>query len=262
MMKKEILKRLEIQKNEVLKRYPDTEWLVITLYGSQNYGTQVEGSDIDSKMIVFPSLDDIVFGKQKISHVVEMPDNGEQIDVKDIRLMCENFIKQNINYLEILFTKYYIVNTKYQKYWEQLQEMGEKISRYDRLTAHKAIKGMAYQKRVALSHRYPSLVEKIDKYGYDPKQFLHIVRLEKFLKDYKSDIPFAECLTGFPKSVCDLLRSGEISLEDATDLSDRSIAAMEDIGCPTAHKNEETRKEMDTIIFESIKEILRKEIMT
>ena len=96
-------------------RKPETEWLVIALYGSQNYGTQVATSDIDSKMIVFPSFEDVIFAKPLISHIVDMPDNGEQIDVKDIRLMCNNFLKQNINYLEILFTKYYIVNPKYAK---------------------------------------------------------------------------------------------------------------------------------------------------
>ena len=93
-----------------------------------------------------------------------------------------------------------------------------------------------------MSHRYPTLIEKIDKYGYDPKQFLHIVRLEKFLKDYMAGMPFAECLESFPKSLCDLLRSGDISVTDATELSDCSIAAMEAIACPAADKNEETKR--------------------
>ena len=40
-------------------------------------------------------------------------ENNEHIDVKDIRLMFDNFKKQNINFLEILFTKFGIVNEKY-----------------------------------------------------------------------------------------------------------------------------------------------------
>ena len=65
-MKISILKRLEEQKNEVLKRFPEREWLVIALYGSQNYRTQTESSDIDSKMIVFPTFEEIILPKNII----------------------------------------------------------------------------------------------------------------------------------------------------------------------------------------------------
>lgn len=260
-MKRSILKRLEEQKNEVLKRFPEREWLVIALYGSQNYRTQTESSDIDSKMIVFPTFEEIVFNKKMISHVVEMPDNKEQIDVKDLRLMIQNFKKQNINYLEILFTEYFIVNPKYQKFWIELKNLAEDIARINILSGHKAIKGMMMQKRTALCHRFPSLVEKIDKYGYDPKQLLHIIRLEKFLEDYLKGIPFAECLLNFPKSVCDLLRSGDIPKEDAIRLADYSIEKINKIEYIETETNEETIKKIDKIIIESISEVLRKELL-
>lgn len=37
--------------------------LYIGLYGSNNYGVDDEYSDVDAKVIVLPSLDDIVFKK-------------------------------------------------------------------------------------------------------------------------------------------------------------------------------------------------------
>lgn len=41
----------------------------------------------------------------------------------------------------------------------------------------KACYGMIMEKVEALRHPYPSTVAKIEKFGYDPKQLHHIVRL-------------------------------------------------------------------------------------
>ena len=74
----------------------------VYLQGSQNYHLAYENSDIDTKAIVLPSFDDIVFNRQPISTTLILETN-EHLDVKDIRLMFQNFKKQNINFLEILF---------------------------------------------------------------------------------------------------------------------------------------------------------------
>jgi predicted nucleotidyltransferase len=81
----------------------------VFLQGSQNYELAYEGSDIDSKAIVLPKFNDFILNKPLTSttHVCK---NNEHIDLKDIRLMFECFKKQNINFVEILFTKYYIID--------------------------------------------------------------------------------------------------------------------------------------------------------
>ena len=56
----------------------------VFLYGSQNYELDYEGSDVDSKAIVLPTLNDIVLNKQPISTTIDMGDNC-LCDVKDIR---------------------------------------------------------------------------------------------------------------------------------------------------------------------------------
>ena len=67
----------------------------IALQGSQNYGLDYEGSDIDTKCVVLPTLDDIIENRKPISttHVME---NEEHCDIKDIRLMFDCYKKQNI----------------------------------------------------------------------------------------------------------------------------------------------------------------------
>ena len=149
------------------KNHPNLEWFVLVIQGSQNYGldiyTEEYKSDIDTKMLVIPSLEDIVYNKKPISTTYILP-NNEHIDIKDIRLYFDNFKKQNINFVEILFSNYYIVNPKYQDLWDELIKNRENIAHYNYNQTLRCIAGMSMEKKKALCHPYPTIKEKIDKY--------------------------------------------------------------------------------------------------
>jgi len=66
--------------------------IYLALYGSQNYKLENSQSDVDTKAMVLPSLRDIVLNKKPVSRTITLK-NGEQCDVKDMRLMLENFKK-------------------------------------------------------------------------------------------------------------------------------------------------------------------------
>ena len=170
----------------------------IFVQGSQNYGLDVYNeeywSDIDTKCIVLPSLDDIILNRKPTSTTYER-ENKEHIDFKDIRLMWECFKKQNVNFMEILFTDYYIVPEKYKKYWDKMREMAEEIAHAHPAQTVRTMSGMSMEKFKALEHRYPTLIEKIDKYGYDGKQLHHIIRINDFIKRYTMGLSFKESLT-------------------------------------------------------------------
>ena len=117
----------------------------VFLQGSQNYKLDYEGSDIDTKCIVIPDLDDIVLNKQPVSTTLILEDNSH-IDVKDIRLMWQCFKKQNINFLEILFTDYFWVDYKYHAYWYAMIRMNEEIAHYNNYAAVNCIAGMVFEK--------------------------------------------------------------------------------------------------------------------
>ena len=151
----------------------------IFLQGSQNYNLDYEGSDIDTKAIVLPSFKDFVAGKEPVSTTIIL-ENNEHIDVKDIRKMFECFDHSNINFLEILFTKYRFINPKYSRLLADLFINKERICFYDKKRLFNSCCGMCEQKMNALKHPYPSLLEKIEKFGFDPKQLHHIVRLWEF----------------------------------------------------------------------------------
>ena len=59
--------------------------LGVFLCGSQNYNTDLPTSDVDSKAIYIPTLQELAFDKP-VSVELELP-NGEHCEVKDIREM-------------------------------------------------------------------------------------------------------------------------------------------------------------------------------
>ena len=92
------------------------EVLGVFLYGSDNYGLSDEQSDIDTKAIIIPKFDDLVFNREYVSDTFIENDNS-LMDVKDIRFMFKIYLKQNINFLETLFTPYCELNPEYIGYY-------------------------------------------------------------------------------------------------------------------------------------------------
>lgn len=177
--------------------YPDATLFALCLQGSQNYNldiyTDEYKSDIDTKAIVVPDLKDVVLNKKPISTTHVLP-NNEHIDIKDIRLMFESYKKQNINFVETLFTKFFIVNPLFADEWNKLIINREEIAHYNTNQALRCMAGMSMEKKKALTHPYPTLKNKIEKYGYDGKQLHHIIRMFDFITCYCENNSFEECL--------------------------------------------------------------------
>ena len=103
-----IFKKMKQHLNYLKETHPNYNVIYIGLQGSQNYDLDIYSeqyeSDVDTKAILVPSLKDISLNKKPVSTTVILPDNSH-CDCKDIRLMFDNFKKQNINFIEILFTE-------------------------------------------------------------------------------------------------------------------------------------------------------------
>ena len=188
-----IMEQLNRHYQEALTLFPEDRIVGVFLQGSQNYGLDYEGSDIDTKCIVLPTLEDLIFNHKPVSTTHVLP-NEEHLDLKDVRLYFQTFRKQNLNFMEILFTKYKIVNPTYEPMWNRLIENNEQIARYNPVGAVKTMKGIAMEKYHAMEHRYPSKVELIDSIGYDPKQLHHLLRVEEYLYRYLNGEKYADCL--------------------------------------------------------------------
>lgn len=168
---------------EALKLYPEDRILGIFLQGSQNYFLDDEESDVDTKLLLVPTLDEIIFNLKPVSttHILE---NDEHIDAKDVRLYWQCFKKGNPNFVEILFSRISYVNPMYEKTWEVMVKNRELVARVHPMAAAKAMMGMVQEKFHAMEHRYPSRAHIVDKFGYDPKQLQHLIRMTWFLEQY------------------------------------------------------------------------------
>jgi hypothetical protein len=193
----------------------------IFLQGSQNYELEYEYSDIDCKAIVLPTINDVVTNQKMTSFTHVLP-NEEHVDIKDARLMFQSILKQNVNFVEILFTKYMILNPIYEDIFSELLKARERIARYNNYKTISCIAGMASEKYKAMEHPYPSLIAQIEKYGYDPKQLHHIFRLEEFMDRWVSGALYKDCLISKQTKYLILVKSGLHSLETARILADRS----------------------------------------
>lgn len=218
-----IMDRVQEHYNEALESFPKDRIVGIFYQGSGNYGLDYEGSDVDTKLIVTPTLDDIIFNRKPVS-TTHIRNNDEHTDWKDIRLMFQTFRKCNLNFTEILFTKYKIVNPLYMEQWDRIVDNNELIARYNEVAAVRTMKGIAMEKYHAMEHRYPSKIEIIDKYGFDGKQVHHLFRVEEYLQRYINGESYADCLISKQAEYLKNVKTcGYLSLEEARVLAKESL---------------------------------------
>lgn len=168
--------------------------IYMALYGAQNYNLQREKSDYDYKAVVVPSLKDIVFNVKPISLVEDLPFDG-QVDIKDIRLMVDQWKKGASNFLELLYSDWFWVSPDYSPmFWFRMNR--DKIAHANEESAIKAMVGMIKEKYNALKHPYPIQIDEINKFGYASKQLSHEMRLLAMISQYRKK-PYGSVLNPF-----------------------------------------------------------------
>ena len=110
--------------------------IVASIYGSQNYALETEESDVDSYLIVMPSLEDLALNRKPVSkelmHVDEngVP-NGEHIVVKDFRIFVEALMNADFHALEVASSKYTTIMR-----WT---DAGEKVNPFEDMDCFTAV---------------------------------------------------------------------------------------------------------------------------
>ena len=189
-----IMARLKEHYDEVCEIIDPARIVGVFVSGSQNYGLDTEDSDIDTKCLIVPSFEELVYNKKPTS-TTHIRKNNENITITDIRLFFQTLRKQNINFVEILFTKYRILNPTYEKIWDKLCSYKEEIATYNPCATLKACLGMLDRNYKKLYERNSEKAEKIAEWGYDPKAFYNVLRIGWFILDYaESTKSYADCL--------------------------------------------------------------------
>lgn len=243
--------------NEALTLFPESRIVGIFCQGSQNYGLDYENSDLDTKLIVLPTFEDIAFNRKPIS-TTHIRANNEHIDMKDIRLYMNTFVKQNLNFLEILFTNYKIVNPMYKKQWDILEENRELIAHMNPYRAVKSMYGIAMEKYHAMEHPYPSKLAVLAQWQYDPKQLHHLLRVEEYLARYITGVAYIDCLHPANPSYLIDIKRGLYNLDEARTIANSAkehITQMMEDFCST-HKDEinpDAQKILDEVQYNIMK---------
>ena len=236
------MKRVREHYEEALQHFPSYQIVGCFLQGSQNYKLDYEGSDVDTKLIVVPKFEDICLNKKPVS-TTHVRANNEHIDFKDVRLYMDTFRKQNLNFLEILFTPFQWVNWRYADEWQRLVDNREAITHYNPFQAIKSMKGIAMEKFHAMEHEYPSKLDVLAQYGYDPKQLHHLLRVEEYIGRYISGEPYEDCLRPRrPEYLLEVKRGyydldtarivGKTAIDNITRIADAFAEKVENKGDP------------------------------
>ena len=167
--------------NYCFQIYGRDRCIALTLHGSQNYELDLPDSDVDAKLFVAPTWEEVIYCRQPLSKAINGP-YGD-INVTDIRLYIGNNLKkQNFNFLECMFTPYNCVNELYTDLWNMLIEHREEVAHADPAAAVRTMMGQVH-----------------NQYGrwgrFDNKKTLyHMARIHSAIKRYQEGWCFADTL--------------------------------------------------------------------
>ena len=263
-----VISRVQEHYNESLKHFLSSQVVGCFLQGSQNYGLAYEGSDVDTKLIVVPTFKDIALNRKPVS-TTHVRANDEHTDWKDVRLYMETFRKQNLNFLEILFTDYKVMNPYYANQWNRLIAKREEIARMNPWRAVKSMKGIAMEKYHAMKHPYPSKLDILAEHGYDGKQVSHLIRVADYLARYINGESYESCLFPSPYLYDEIMayKLHKIPLEIAEKRADEvidSVSVIADNFCNKTFDNEnvEMRELLEDVQYEIMKQAVSLEVLT
>lgn len=244
---RDIQKAIQEHKNKVLELYPEHQILGIFVYGSQNYNIATEDSDVDTKAIIVPTLYNLAINPIK-THTIKL-ENGEHCEVMDVMHLVANFRKQNINFVEVLFTSYYWVNPDYKQLWKIFfQSHAEDIAIYNPQYCSKSICGQA--------------IHTLKQNKNDAKKYANGLRLRYFLTNYfdKDVNSYKDCIwlneESFLSDYCIYLKTEKPFIE--TSETDELIEWFKQIQTLEASVDKKKMSEIDSIMNRGILHLIKK----
>lgn len=212
------------------------------LIGSQNYHLSDKESDVDTVVLVAPTLKEITTNKKPISKTYIQP-NGEHTTIKDIRLFVEGVKKGRLECLEILHTVYFIINENWRNHFAFnyfffyfIKQNKEKIARLNERAVIQASTGM---------------IKSCNRKNAKPKDLYHSMRLKSFLQKYMNKEPYEVCLVGEPDMIT-CKRKSNLATDDLMILKNNAKMAQEILNnlddykySLTDEEKSEIKKELD-----------------
>ena len=241
--------------------------MAVMLYGSQNYGLATEKSDVDTKAMIVPPIREVLLGKPKFSHDCYHADGLTCI--KDFRGMFDSYLKGNVNFLETLYTDYYLVSPMYEPFFDDLRAHRDLIANAHPTAVIRCAAGFAHQKFDHIQKVNDHNGVAISNWGYDPKALMTMRRLAYFIYTFKATMNFQAALESSMKIKDELL--GYISdplpkpeaLARAHDI-DAAIVTMKEraeMQLPANNHADEAREYLDELVVRILCEDIRTDLI-
>ena len=138
-------------------------------------------------------------------------------------------------------------------------ENREEITHYDPVRSVKSMMGIASEKYFAMEHHYPARMEWINKYGYDPKQLSHLLRIEEYLQRYIAQESYKDCLLSKQPDHLKAVKLGFYNLAEAQRIAEKSYNNIHSI-CDNfieQNKDKPVNKEIDELLDDVAYEIMK-----
>lgn len=167
-----------------LKEWEGRKVVFTAVYGSWNYLTADSTSDIDYKIFVMPTLEDL-YTNHQYSYSGKI--DGNDWEIHDIRKLPSLLSKANPSYLEIIASDYIWANEGFEDYVKFLTDNKYKIGTANMKGLYHAAKGIMHEKMGAIKKGYPSQEtnegwKRKQLYGCDTKQVLHFMRIANMIE--------------------------------------------------------------------------------
>ena len=273
-------KQIQEHWEEAISLYPKDRIVGIFCQGSQNYNLNDENSDMDSKCLVCPSIEDFYKGKEMgRGNFTHYRENSEHIVFTDVRGYAGHLKSGSPNFVELLFSKAFIVNPMYADLWEKLISRREEIARYNSNMAIKSMNRMIQSKsgNLAAKKTYPTRMYILEDLDYDPKELSHEIRVYYLLKDFIEGKSFQDCLLGIKETeeettknrqhIIDLKRNPTYNYKEAVEIGKEYAMQANELqkewmsANPYWYGNEEISNLIDNTIKEMMERSVRKELM-
>jgi hypothetical protein len=189
-----IIDRVRLHYEYAIRHYGRENVLGVFLYGSQNYECDNEGADVDTKCILLPDLYHLAIRPYETTHLHIPREEGQDPEVCEcmtLQHMVANWKKQNPNFLEIMFTHFYVLNPEYEDiWWDYIDNHREDIARYD---VRQGVMSVAHQAKNTIKQG-----------PFDGKKIGNGFRLLHLLSAYDAGKPYKECL--IPDVDCPMIK--------------------------------------------------------
>lgn len=200
------------------------EWFGAFVFGSQNYGLEYEGSDIDVRIIYISDKN-----KPCRFRVLE---TGEHIEAISLFNFYVGLRDMDFQCLETLYSKYVLINSKYESFWNILQQRREELAH---LNERLWLEQFLYQCKITKERFDNNITEdlaSLEKFGYAVKPLYHFTRFEETIQKYLMGQPYEQVLLSDKREELIFIKQGGYSQADAKKLVNEKYQYLSNLTAP------------------------------